>query len=178
MKTIAKTVNKLILLLAFFTFLTGCSAKIGDSCTYDADCSAEGDRTCDNSQPSGYCLIITCNPDRCPGEAACVEFITPAPEFETDDTDSEDLTPYLYEQLEPNRTRTYCLAECKKDKDCRSGYYCADNDDIENNLNARIIDENSSPEGICIPKNTTADTESATESDTESGTDTETASDN
>ena len=151
MKKILKILLNSTLFILTVTTFSGCKAKIGDSCTYDADCSKEADRTCDNSQPGGYCLIITCTPDRCPKEASCVEYLSPSPEFDTTDTDTGNFTPILYEQLEPNRTRTYCMQRCKKDKDCRGEYHCAGYDELTDEINARIIDKNGEDDKICIP---------------------------
>ena len=136
-------------------FLVGCSAEIGDSCGYDIDCSENGDRNCDNNQPGGYCLILSCEADKCPSEAVCVEFATPCP----------DGTPTATcDQIEENRTRTYCLRHCKSDKGCRSHYQCvlpAGNaiDGSTTSLpyleDATIIDLDYNPDkewGICVPE--------------------------
>jgi hypothetical protein len=93
----------------------GCASEIGDSCGYDVDCSPNMDRNCDRNQPGGYCLILGCEPDTCPGEAVCVEFTTPCPDGTASGT---------CEQIEENRARTYCLRHCKSDKGCRSKYEC------------------------------------------------------
>jgi len=115
-----------------------CQAEIGDECDYDIECSSAGDRNCDRGQPDGYCLIIGCDPDSCPEEAVCVEFLTPCPEGTEED---------LCRQIEPNRGRSYCLKHCGSGEDCRSGYACTDPYD----LYATIIDL--APEGsrICVP---------------------------
>ena len=52
----------------------GCGRKIGDDCTTNTDCSANGDRTCDMSQPGGYCTIEGCDQTSCPSDSACVRF--------------------------------------------------------------------------------------------------------
>jgi hypothetical protein len=142
--------------LAILTLLLGgCAAEIGDSCDYDIDCSENGDRNCDNNQPGGYCLILSCDPDDCPSEAVCVEFTTPCP----------DGTPSATcEQIEENRERSYCLRHCKSDKGCRSHYQCVL---PEGNLvegatpsipvieGTTIIDLDYNPNkewGICVPE--------------------------
>jgi len=135
------------LLFILSVLVMGCEDKIGDSCSRDMDCSVDGDRSCDNSQPGGYCLIVTCSPDDCPDEAACTEFITPSPEFDSDDAEAEA----LYEQLAPNRSRTYCLARCRKNRDCRSGYHCALDPELDADLNGMIIDSNFEGLGVCVP---------------------------
>jgi hypothetical protein len=135
--------------------LGGCSSEIGDSCSYDVDCSENMDRNCDHNQPGGYCLVLGCDPDDCPSEAVCVEFTTPCPEG------TESAT---CEQIEENRERTYCLRHCKSDKDCRSHYQCVlpEGDAIEGSTStlplletAMIIDLEYAPEkewGICVPE--------------------------
>ena len=139
------------MLRPFFILLAvlalGCNAEIGDECAYDIDCSPDGDRTCDNNQPGGYCLIITCSPDQCPNEASCVEFITPSPDLEQENEDASA----LYAQLEPNRSRTYCLKRCRTDSQCRGSYHCAIGEELEVELNAEIIDTKYTDRGICVP---------------------------
>jgi len=132
----------------------GCAAEIGDSCSYDVDCSPNMDRNCDRNQPSGYCLILSCDPDTCPSEAVCVEFTTPCP----DGTDEE-----ICGQIEENRERTYCLRHCTSGKDCRSSYECLlpEGNTVDGEAtslpvleNATIVDLDYNPEkewGICVP---------------------------
>ncbi len=143
-------------------FALGCNAKIGDGCSYDVDCSPDGDRICDNSQPGGYCLILTCSPDQCPEEAVCVEFVTPSPEWDAGgDTDNAGA---LYEQLEPNRIRTYCLRRCKTDGGCRGAYHCARGGELEVELGGLIIDSRYAERGVCVPDaDAPVDGDSATE---------------
>ena len=58
----------------------GCGHKIGDSCSSGADCDPSGgNRTCDISQPGGYCIIEGCDARSCPGEAVCVRFFPEQP---------------------------------------------------------------------------------------------------
>ncbi|MBN2341558.1 MAG: hypothetical protein JXX29_14190 [Deltaproteobacteria bacterium] len=144
-----------LILFAIFglaIWVLGCEDHIGDSCSMDMDCSPDGDRTCDNNQPHGYCLIITCAADQCPKEAACVEFVTPSPDFEADSDSESSQTEALYTQLSPNRTRTYCLKKCASDKGCRKGYFCALDDVLDVELSAIIIDSNSEDLGVCVPE--------------------------
>lgn len=118
--------------------LAACEAEIGDSCSYDIDCSSMMDRNCDRSQPGGYCLIIGCDPDGCPGEAVCVEFTTPCPEGTPAET---------CEVIEPSRGRAYCLRHCGSDGDCRGAYGCVDPAELQ----AMIVDLDPSGEKICVP---------------------------
>ena len=100
--------------------LAGCSPKIGDSCTVSTDCSATGDRLCDITEPNGYCTIFNCEPDGCPDEAECINFGT---ELSTvaGCTTSQGNSPY---------ERSFCMASCKSDSDCRAGYSCVEPDTI------------------------------------------------
>lgn len=131
--------TRIVPALALFAALAaGCAAEIGDDCGYDIDCSPSMDRTCDRGQPGGYCLIIGCDPDECPGEAVCVEFTTPCPEGTEDE---------VCQQIEPNRGRTYCLRHCKSEGGCRKRYTCADPED----LFATIIDLDPNGSKVCVP---------------------------
>jgi hypothetical protein len=82
----------------------GCAPSIGDSCSNSTNCSVNGDRQCDLSQPGGYCIVFDCQPDRCPNDAVCVRF-------------SPD---------EPRHSVVACMRRCSSDGDCRSGdgYRC------------------------------------------------------
>lgn len=52
----------------------GCGHNIGDGCSINTDCSPNNDRTCDLSQPGGYCTIEGCDQSSCPSDSACVRF--------------------------------------------------------------------------------------------------------
>ncbi len=96
--------------------LLGCASKIGDSCTTSTECSAQGDRLCDTSQPGGYCTVPGCSEDSCPSEASCIAFRASVSQH----ADCEGTS---------SRTRlrrTYCMRRCHKDSDCRSDYACVD----------------------------------------------------
>ena len=56
------------------TVASGCARKIGDECTTAADCNPNGTRSCDSSQPGGYCTIQGCDETSCPDEAACIRY--------------------------------------------------------------------------------------------------------
>lgn len=103
------------LALAALALVAGCQPKIGDACNTSTDCSAQGDRLCDTTQPAGYCTIFNCEPNTCPeDEAACVAFnvaLDPA----CGPTDDGKW---------PRFERSFCMALCEEDDDCRSGYEC------------------------------------------------------
>ncbi len=131
----------LIIIAPVLVLFAGCAKEIGDACQYDVNCSPNMDRNCDRTQPGGYCLIIGCGPDECPGEAVCVEFTTPCP---------EDMEPDYCHLIEPNRGRTYCLRHCKSDGDCRKKYECLEPESP--NLEAAIIDFETTRDKICVPE--------------------------
>ena len=66
-------------LLALSLGLGACGRKIGDACSSSADCDpTSGTRTCDLSQPGGYCLLEGCDARSCPSESVCVRFFPEA----------------------------------------------------------------------------------------------------
>ena len=80
--------------------IAACAPSIGDSCGGSRDCSTTGDRVCDLAQPGGYCTILGCDPDTCPGSSLCVEW-----------------------RFEPGRlAETWCMAACSGG--CRALYRC------------------------------------------------------
>lgn len=105
---------------------TGCQPEIGDECQTAIDCSALGDRLCDNTQPGGYCTEFNCEPDQCTEEATCVSFNT-------------QLDPACQQRDDARfgrYGRTFCMYVCEDQSDCRAGYECARPVDRE----ARVID--------------------------------------
>jgi hypothetical protein len=93
-----------------------CTPAIGDRCGVSSDCSIQGNRTCDTSQPNGYCTILGCTANSCPDNAACVVFGASVLGCAYDDYGA------------PSRTgRAMCLKTCSSDTDCRQseGYVCA-----------------------------------------------------
>jgi hypothetical protein len=116
----------------------GCSPKIGDKCQQSTDCSVSGGRLCDTAQPGGYCTILNCSGGSCPDHAICVAFQTSIPGCPYDDYRS------------PARTaRSFCMAHCSQDSDCRTsaGYVCRD--PTEAPWNASNLEADQS-QGVCI----------------------------
>jgi hypothetical protein len=123
---------------------SGCARKIGDECTTAADCNPNGTRSCDSSQPGGYCTIQGCNETSCPDEAACIRYFPaqyltkpctpPAPATGCDagecvptpatgcDADEFCLPEGLCAAL--SQELRYCAKTCSSGDDCRSGYEC------------------------------------------------------
>jgi hypothetical protein len=100
----------------------GCRPEIGDECLTSLDCSSQGDRLCDTSQPEGYCTIFGCEPDACPDNSICVGFgleLDPACSEANDGTDPRW----------PRFERTFCMLACETTDDCRDGYVCAKPED-------------------------------------------------
>jgi hypothetical protein len=91
-------------LLVSLALLVGCGNEIGDACETALDCSAQGSRLCDRTQPHGYCTLRGCEQGTCPEESVCVKF---RPEQE-------------------RLAVTYCMYGCEEDDDCRNdeGYEC------------------------------------------------------
>lgn len=94
--------------LALFALASGCAPRIGDGCYSQTNCSINGDRVCDITQPGGYCTVFDCSPDTCPDDSVCVRF----------EPDTARLA------------RNVCMRRCSGDGDCRAdrGYHCVGND--------------------------------------------------
>jgi hypothetical protein len=141
----------LVLGLVGSSWLLACQPKIGDDCVGSIDCSQQGDRLCDTSQPDGYCTAFNCQPDNCPEEAVCVGFgleLDPACVQES------------YDPRFPRFERTFCLLACEEDSDCRDGYRCAPPSDRR----AASIDVDNELAGskVCFPAADTAPDAAAT----------------
>lgn len=122
--------------LGALTLVAGCQPKIGDACNTSTDCSTQGDRLCDTTQPGGYCTIFNCEPNTCPeDEAACVAFnvaLDPA-------CGAADDGKW------PRFERSFCMAFCEDDSDCRSGYECV----APSERSALIVDDDRSAK-VCL----------------------------
>jgi hypothetical protein len=114
--------------LACALLVVSCGKSIGDSCTTNVDCSQDGTRDCDLSQPGGYCTINGCDELSCPSEAVCIRIFpyeSPGASCATDaDCPSAELclpdgfcVPRVSE-------RRYCEKTCGNNGDCRGGYVC------------------------------------------------------
>ena len=146
------------LLLAVFlaAFAFGCTPKIGDSCTVSTNCSASGDRLCDITEPGGYCTIFNCEPNSCPEDSACINFGTQLSSLPMC-SPSQGNSPYQ---------RSFCMATCGNDGDCRGGYKCVNmtgDAAHPNNVGAVLADYTgngmvcvANPDGL--PPDTTAST--------------------
>ena len=120
-------------LLALAT-TAACGNKIGDDCHSSIDCSFDGDRSCDISQPGGYCTVQGCDARSCPEESMCVRFFPsmfltqpcdPATEdLSTDECPSDELCTESGLCAPRATERRYCTLKCSNDGDCRGGYEC------------------------------------------------------
>ena len=109
-----------------------CAPKLGDECSRSTDCSANGDRVCDEAQPGGYCTIANCEPGTCGDEGLCVRF--------------------RYDQ--PRLSSQWCMAKCSGDCD-RDDYACVNNEQLGmpeyGGVKAVVLDKN--PKGkFCVAK--------------------------
>jgi hypothetical protein len=115
----------------------GCRREIGDECVTAVDCNPNGSRSCDSSQPGGYCTIQGCDETSCPEEAVCMRYF-PA-QFLTRPCDpaANDCAPgdelccaadeiCLDEGLcaRLSTELRYCVKSCSSADDCREGYEC------------------------------------------------------
>jgi hypothetical protein len=137
MREVLEILGKLCLCAAI---AAGCQPEIGDSCQISDDCSQQGDRLCDTTQPGGYCTKFNCEPGSCPGEATCVAFTRASLESSACDDSPTALAG----------KRTFCMRSCKKDGDCRSGYTCGDVSEPGNPWGASVVDEHSAGRRVCI----------------------------
>ncbi len=129
-------------LLAFAVAVAGCQPGIGDECETSTDCSANGDRLCDITQPGGYCTIFNCEPKgqpkACPDDSVCVAFSanrSSVPGCE----DPSGASPFQ---------RAFCMANCDSDEDCRSDYACVNLKVVNNAFGAVVVDKGSGK--VCV----------------------------
>lgn len=128
------------LAVCFALFALACQPKIGDECVTDLDCSQAGERLCDTTQKDGYCTIADCDPLSCPEkESICVAF---------NNTLSTQGSCNVRGQTSPYR-RTFCMATCKKAKDCRGGYACVDMSE-DNDWGATVIQQDPEVTSVCV----------------------------
>jgi len=128
-----------VFMAGLVAFVAGCDSEIGDSCSANVDCSSNGDRLCDTSQPGGYCTVEGCSATSCPGGSVCVAFF-PTSTLETpcepatedrlgDDAATDDCA--FYEVCltsgfcaPASLERRYCMKKCGGGGDCRDKYEC------------------------------------------------------
>jgi hypothetical protein len=128
-----------MLAMVAMAWLSGCKPEIGDRCTTSTDCSARGDRLCDTSQPGGYCTQLNCQRGSCADEASCVLFGSSLPGCAYDDRAGT---------YGSRVARSFCMARCASNEDCRAGYTCAE--PREAPWSAVILDDDQSKRS-CLP---------------------------
>jgi len=136
-ETVARFPLMLAVRLTLLTLATvgmvasGCARKIGDECTTAADCNPNGTRSCDSSQPGGYCTIQGCDQTSCPDESACIRYFpaqyltqpcNPSPPASGCGADEFCLPEGLCAPL--SQELRYCAKTCSSADDCRGGYEC------------------------------------------------------
>lgn len=132
-----RPISALLIVLAALSasvWLTACGSEIGDGCSLSTDCSPEGDRVCDITSPGGYCTVIGCDFDTCPGEAECVRFFSVSSSNRTCDPRQEDSSTNdctadelcaLSGTCVPRSAEVrFCMKKCSNDGDCRDSYEC------------------------------------------------------
>jgi hypothetical protein len=117
--------------LSLLAAIAACSPEIGDKCAVSTDCSVRGDRLCDTSQPGGYCTQLNCGGNGCADEGSCVLFGSAIPGCGFDDRSGP---------FGSRVARSFCMAKCESNGDCRDGYVCADPRKFP--WNAVILDDN------------------------------------
>lgn len=126
----------LTLALAALVAAAGCGDQIGDNCSISSECSPQGDRFCDTTQPGGYCTVIGCDFGTCPEEAVCVRFFPVGNRSSVCDSQSEDVTTdncsfdeicTLGNYCAPRSAEIrFCMKSCGGNGDCRGAYECRD----------------------------------------------------
>ena len=94
---------------------SGCTPSIGDKCVLSTDCSTDGDRLCDTSQPDGYCTQFNCANERVPRRGRVRRSSTPRPRAAATTTARGGYGSRV--------ARSFCVAQCATDSDCRGGLH-------------------------------------------------------
>lgn len=133
--------------LSVALLLSACGHDIGDSCTTAADCDPNGTRTCDLSQPGGYCTMAGCDEKSCPGGSVCIRYfpenlldktktctvecedvgavdVSVCPKGATDDCAADELCLNSGVCAKRSYEAHACAYTCGGNGDCRGGYDC------------------------------------------------------
>jgi hypothetical protein len=133
--------------MSLASLVSACGHDIGDSCKTAADCDPNGTRTCDLSQPGGYCTMAGCDEKSCPSGAVCIRYFPESylDKTKTCDVDCEDVGA-VDASVCPKGATNDCAADelclntglcakrsfethacaytCGGNGDCRGGYAC------------------------------------------------------
>lgn len=126
-------------LAGIVAMVVACTPSVGDRCNISTDCSTQGDKLCDTSQPGGYCTQLNCIGNKCVDDALCILFNSATPGCAFNDRSGPGASRV---------SRSFCMAECTQNSDCRDGYVCADPRTIP--WNASILDNNQGRRA-CLP---------------------------
>ena len=127
------TLLGLLGLLGVVTFgLSACGKNIGDQCRVNNDCYTEDNtRSCDISQPGGYCTVDGCDERSCPKEGTCIRFFPrmfldqPCDPAAADSCPADQVCLPTEKLCAPRSgERRYCAFKCGDSGDCRGGYEC------------------------------------------------------
>ena len=126
--------------LLFVVAATGCRREIGDECVTAVDCNPNGSRSCDATQPGGYCTIQGCDETSCPEEAVCMRYVPAqfltkpcdpvcgangAPDCPVpSDCDADEICLDAGLCAPLSTELRYCVKTCASVDDCREGYEC------------------------------------------------------
>jgi hypothetical protein len=145
-----RSLHFIVALAASSAFLAGaCGHDIGDSCKTAADCDPNGTRTCDLSQPGGYCTMAGCDEKSCPSNSVCIRYFpenllveaprcqvlcedvgvvgtaaTGCPQGRTDTCAADELCLDSGVCAKRSYETHACAHTCGDDGDCRGGYEC------------------------------------------------------
>jgi hypothetical protein len=129
--------HKPLFFAALLLSAAACAPKLGDECSRAVDCSANGDRVCDEAQPGGYCTISNCEPGTCGDEGLCVRF----------------------RPNEPRLSSQWCMAKCGSSCD-RDEYACVSTSELDKpdwgKLKADVLDPGRENGKFCVAKRTAA----------------------
>jgi hypothetical protein len=148
--------------LALLVPLIACGKKIGDECKTNFDCNEEDDtRTCDISQPGGYCTIEGCDEKSCPEDSVCIRFF-PRQEFLTRPCAAgTECAPHelclSVGWCAPRATELRrCVKTCSEGGDCRGGYECrttgSDLGEGRNDTSMPLTSDPNNPSRFCAPR--------------------------
>jgi hypothetical protein len=113
-----------------------CSHEVGDSCKSSVDCDPNGTRSCDLSQPGGYCTVVGCDAVAapCPSGSTCIRtfpetFLALAANI-TVDGQTCDPAPSMSECAPEDMCASfgYCVRKCDPTvtpTTCPSGQLCS-----------------------------------------------------
>ena len=131
---VSALVRLALLFVVAATAGAGCRREIGDECTTAVDCNPNGSRSCDATQPGGYCTIQGLRRDVLPGRGGLHALFpgavpdraraTPAPGVADTGCMADEIC--LDEGLCARQSTElrYCVKSCASGDDCRAGYEC------------------------------------------------------